>query len=79
MYVVLSGKLSVYQHPIFGDNIPASAPVILINKPIRKQLGRLQSILGKWRCNGDLVTCVTSFTRTDCREYRRQQMVIETA
>jgi len=47
MYAVLSGRLSVYQLPIIGDEIRLSGPVIQPKKPIRRQLGKLQSVLGK--------------------------------
>ena len=52
MYVVLSGRLSVYQLPVFGDNIRTSGPVIQPNRPLRRQLGKLQSVLGKCTCSG---------------------------
>jgi len=47
MYAVLSGRLSVYQHPILGNDVRSSAPTIQPNKSVRKQLGKLQSVLGK--------------------------------
>ena len=55
VYVILSGKLSVHQHPIFGDNIQSSAPVIQPHKAVRKQLGKLHAVLGKWRWSKHIV------------------------
>jgi len=65
MYVILSGKLSVHQNPIFGENIQSSAPVIQPNKPVRKQIGKLQSVLGK--CQNARVCCFVLFRFRLCQ------------